>query len=339
MPRVIRLRGPGIRGFSSFHTAGCDRGFISVDMEGIARVCQMPAKTNYDLGMPLTRIPFDGSITSVRYHAPSDTYVIATSTFEPFQLPKDDDHHREWAREDTDFLPLIERSTIHLISPTNWSIIDSLPLEHGEVALCLEALDLETSEEVSQRKMLITVGTAIRKGEDLAIKGSVHVYDIVDVVPQPGKPETGKKLKLIARDIIPRGAVTAISEVGSQGFMVIAQGQKCMVRGLKEDGSLLPVAFLDANTHITDIKEVPGTGLCAVSDARKGVWLVGYTEEPYKMMLMGKQTTDMEIVVVNFLPTAEGLYIVAADSDCNLHVLQFDPERKFITSARHAPDH
>lgn len=331
IPKIIKVRGPGIRGFSGFHTAGCDRGFISIDVEGIARVCQMPPNTNYELGMPLKRISFEHEVTAISYHAPSDTYVVAASTYDTFALPKNDDHHREWAKEDTDFLPVIERTTLHLLTPKDWTIIDSVPLEVGEIALCMRALDLETSEELSKRKILMTVGTAIRRGEDLATKGSVYVYDVIRVVPEPDRPETCQKLKLIAKESIARGPVTAVSEIGSQGFMIIAQGQKCTVRGLKEDGSLLPLAFIDVNTYVTDISEVPGTGLCAVGDARKGVWLVGYTEEPYKMILLGKQTIDMEIVTVDVLPTAGGLYIIAADLDCNLHVLQYDPERKQIT--------
>jgi len=100
-----------------------------------------------------------------------------------------------------------------------------------------------------------------------------------------------------------------------------------MVRGLKEDGTLLPVAFMDMNTYVTSVKELPGTGLCVLADALKGVWFAGYAEEPYKMTLFGKQTHDMEIVAVEVLPIGKELYILAADADCNLHVLQFDPER------------
>ena len=70
--------------------------------------------------------------------------------------------------------------------------------------------------------------------------------------------------------------MTALSEIGSQGFLLAAQGQKCMVRGLKEDGTLLPVAFIDCQCYTSVAKELKGTGLCLVGDAVKGVWLVGY---------------------------------------------------------------
>lgn len=51
-------------------------------------------------------------------------------------------------------------------------------------------------------------------------------------------------------------------------------------------------------------------------------------EEPYKMTLFGKDPEYMEVVAADFLPEGSKLYILVADSDCNLHVLQYDPEGK-----------
>ena len=50
-----------------------------------------------------------------------------------------------------------------------------------------------------------------------------------------------------------------------------------MVRGLKEDGTLLPVAFMDMQCYVSVAKELPETGLCLMCDAVKGVWFTGYT--------------------------------------------------------------
>jgi cleavage and polyadenylation specificity factor subunit 1 len=194
--------------------------------------------------------------------------------------------------------------------------------------MCIKTLNLEISESTNERKQLVTVGTAISKGEDLPIKGRIYVFDVVSVVPEPDRPETNKRLKQIAKEDVARGAITGVSEIGTQGFMLVAQGQKCMVRGLKEDGTLLPVAFMDMNCYVTTVKELPGTGLCLFADAAKGVWFAGYTEEPYKMILFGKSGKNMEIVAADLLPDGKELYMVAADADCRLHVMQFDPERK-----------
>lgn len=327
-PRVVGLQGSGVQAMSSFHTEGCERGFIYADTEGIARVTELPSDYSYgEIGMSVKKIPLGVDTSAVAYHPPTGCYVLGCNSLEPFELPKDDDYHKEWARESLTFKPVAERGVLKLLTPSNWSIIDSVEMEPYEIAMCVETLNLEVSEATNERKQLIAVGTALTRGEDLPTRGRVYVYDIADVIPEPGRPETNKKLKLVAKEDIPRGAVTAISEVGTQGLMLVAQGQKCMVRGLKEDGTLLPVAFMDMNCYVTSVKELPGTGLCVMSDAFKGVWFTGYTEEPYKMMLFGK-SAKLEILAADFLPDGKELFIVASDADGNIHILQFDPERK-----------
>jgi hypothetical protein len=99
---------------------------------------------------------------------------------------------------------------------------------------------------------------------------------VIEVVPEPDRPETGRKLKLIGKEIV-KGAVTALSGIGGQGFLIVAQGQKAMVRGLKEDGSLLPVAFMDMQCYVSVTKELKGTGMVLLGDAMKGLWFAGYS--------------------------------------------------------------
>ena len=131
------------------------------------------------------------------------------------------------------------------------------------------------SEITHERKLLVAVTTALIRGEDLQADGRTYVFDIVDVVPDPERPETSRNLKLIVKEEV-KGASTAVSGVGSEGFLVASQGQKCMVRGLKEDNTLLPVAFLDVQCHVTALKNVEGTGLTLVADIAKGLWLFGF---------------------------------------------------------------
>ena len=50
-------------------------------------------------------------------------------------------------------------------------------------------------------------------------------------------------------------------------------------------------------------------------------------EEPYKMMIFGKDVQKLEVMSADFLPDAEHLFFVVADADSNLHIMQFDPER------------
>ena len=154
--------------------------------------------------------------------------------------------------------------------------ITSYPLDAAERVMCIKNLNLEVSEQTHERRDMIVVGTAIVRGEDIAARGCIYIFEIIDVVPEPRRPETNRKLKLFAKEEV-KGAVTALSGIGDQGFLIAAQGQKCMVRGLKEDGSLLPVAFMDMQCYVSVIKELKGTGMCIMGDALKGLWFTGYS--------------------------------------------------------------
>ncbi|ORY15081.1 Cleavage/polyadenylation specificity factor, A subunit, partial [Clohesyomyces aquaticus] len=206
-----------------------------------------------------------------------------------------------------------------------WTIIDVHEMEPQEEILCVKTLNLEISETTHERKHLIAVGTANTRGEDLATKGCIRIFEVITVVPEPGRPETDKKLRLIVKDEV-KGAVSAVAELGTQGFLIMAQGQKCMVRGLKEDGTLLPVAFMDMQCHVSLLKSLGETGMLLMGDAYKGLWLTGYTEEPYKMMLFGRSRTHMDVLAAEFLPFEKTLHFIVADADMNLQVWEYNPD-------------
>jgi cleavage and polyadenylation specificity factor subunit 1 len=121
-----------------------------------------------------------------------------------------------------------------------------------------------------------------------------------------------------------KGTVSALC--GVNGYLLAAQGQKIMVRGLKEDQSLLPVAFMDMNCYVTVAKNLGG--LVLFGDFAKSVWFTGFSEEPYKMTLFGKDTQELQVVAADFLPDGRQLLFVVADANGDVHVLQYDPERK-----------
>jgi cleavage and polyadenylation specificity factor subunit 1 len=343
IPRVVGLKGLGVRALSTFHTEGCDRGFIYADSDGIARVCELPDNQNIgEIGICVERIPQNIDVDSVAFHPPTGLYAVGATVKEEFDISQLDEPRSdrpEWTKENLTFKPLVDRGLLRLINPATWIVIDEVQLEPAEIAVCVKTLNLEVSEATNERRQLIVVGTATSRGEDLPIKGRILVYDIVTVIPQPGRPEKNKRLKVIAKEELPRGAVTAISEIGNQGWMLVAQGQKCLVRGIKEDGSLIPVAFLDMNCYVTCAKELPGSSLCIMADAFRGVWLTGYTEEPYKFMLFGKSSTKLSAVNADLLPDHRQLYVFVADMDGNIHILQYDPERKSNSSTQAARLH
>ncbi|RLL99794.1 mRNA cleavage and polyadenylation factor subunit [Aspergillus turcosus] len=325
-PHIFRLRGEFVRSLSIFNLASPSlNGFIYVDSKDVLRICRLPSETLFDYTWALRKVDIGEQVDHLAYATSSGTYVLATSHSANFKLPEDDELHPDWRNEVISFLPEVRQCSLKVVSPRTWTVIDSYSLGPAEHVMAVKNMDLEVSENTHERRNMIVVGTAFARGEDIPSRGCIYVFEVIKVVPDPEKPETDRKLKLIGKELV-KGAVTALSQIGGQGFLIAAQGQKCMVRGLKEDGSLLPVAFMDMQCYVNVVKELKGTGMCIMGDAIKGLWFAGYSEEPYKMSLFGKDQGYLEVVAADFLPDGDKLFILVADSECNLHVLQYDPE-------------
>ncbi|RAR15013.1 cleavage and polyadenylation specificity factor subunit a [Stemphylium lycopersici] len=227
IPRVIGLSGKPVKSLTSFHTSSCQRGFAYLDSTDTLRVSRLPPQTHYGhLGWATRRFPMEAEVHALAYHT-SGLYIIGTGQSEEYQLDPSETYHYELPKEDMTFKPSIERGVLKLLDEKSWTVIDSHVLDPQEVVLCIKTLNLEVSENTHQRKDLIAVGTSIVHGEDLATKGRIRIFEVITVVPEPDRPETNKRLKLIVKDEV-KGAVSAISELGTQGFMIMAQGQKCM---------------------------------------------------------------------------------------------------------------
>ena len=264
-------------------------------------------------------------VVGLTYFESAEAYVLATDYSASFQLPQDDEWHTEWAREKSKFLPNTLQSSLQLISGKTHRLLDEYNFGDDERILCIKTMNLEVSEVTHERKNLIVVGTAISKGENVVERGYIYLFDVADVVPMPEKPESGLRLKQLTKEDV-RGAVTSICPIGSQGFFLAAQGQKCMVRGLREDMSILPVAFMDMRYYVHVAKSLVSTGLTILGDAFSGLWLMGYSEEPYKMQLLGRDLENPDCLAADFLPAGKELHIISSDADGQLRILQYDPE-------------
>ncbi len=326
MPHIYELAAVNMRSVSPVNLSMCTQGFAFVDDQHHISYAEVPDSMMIgQADWAIKRIPLGQEISSIAYFEPTESYVLATNYPTEFQLPQDDEWHPEWQTETTRFLPTTLQSSLKLLSSKSHSIISQYHFDACERILCLKCLNLEISEETHERKDLIVVGTAIVKGENVTTRGNIYIFDVVEVVPEPDVPESDVKLKLITKEDV-RGAVSALCDVGSQGFVLAAQGQKCMVRGLKEDMSILPVAFLDMRYYVHVAKELRGTGLCILGDAFSGLWLVGYSEEPYKLQIIGRDLENPPVLAAEFLPSGKELFIISADESGVLRVLQFDPE-------------
>jgi cleavage and polyadenylation specificity factor subunit 1 len=326
LPQIIHLRLNKVRAITPLHVATCARGFAVLDIEGNLQECRFPPDVWFGTGWVVRRIPLGDPIEEVRqlaYHEARGLYIVATSRLVDFMFVEEDGRHPD--QDDITLRPQVPQYTLHLLSAKSHRILYSMEMPYTETITTLKVMPLEASELTHERKSLVVVGSAQQRGEDMPAKGALTVLEILSVVPEPNDPETGVKLHVLSREE-PRGAVTAI-ETFLGGLIGTSQGQKLMVRGLKEDGSCLPVAFLDAQCQMVSLKTFARSGMWLGADVWKGLWFGAFTEEPYKLSVLGKSRSHMEVVCAEFLPSTTGeLYIIVVDADMDLHVLQYDPE-------------
>ncbi|KAA8909184.1 CPSF A subunit region-domain-containing protein [Sphaerosporella brunnea] len=318
VPRLHRLAGTAVRALTSFNTASADRGFVYVDVSGSVRVSLLPQDWNFDNPFHAKKVYLNESLRALTWYDTMNVCIAATTRRVPFSLEEED------GKADVDgaqLQPQVDHGTLAIISPLTWTVVDRYVFAHNEVALVVQTISLEVSEHTKERKQLVAVGTGIFRGEDHSARGGIYVFEVIEVVPEPGKPETNRKLKLVTREEV-KGTVSALC--GVNGYLLAAQGQKIMVRGLKEDQSLLPVAFMDMNCYVTVAKSLGG--LVLFGDFTKSVWFTGFSEEPYKMTLFGKDTQELQVVTAEFLPDGRQLCFIIADANGDVHVLQYDPE-------------
>ena len=300
--------------------------FIFVDGRGNLCTGHLPSEAMLGLSeWVIDKVDLHQDIVGVTYFEATQSYVVAADYTAEFQLPQDDEWNTDWKKESTGFLPTSLQSSLKLISGKTHRMLGQHNFSPAERILCIKTMNLEVSEETHERKNLVVVGTALAKGENVVTRGNIYLFDVVDVVPQPGQAETDLRLKLLTQEDV-RGAVTSICSIGSQGFLLAAQGQKCMVRGLREDMSILPVAFLDMRYYTHVAKSLSSTGLTILGDAFSGLWLMGYSEEPYKMQLLGRDLENPDCLAADFLPVGKELYIVSSNGDGQLRIMQYDPQ-------------
>lgn len=330
LPTCHSLGSGPIRHISPFHDSSCNRGFVYASDDEQLFFCEMPADTNCEFdGWAMHKVGLGAEVIGTAYYPRTGSFVVATAAQAPFHLPRDDEWHPEWDAENEDaspdFLPQISACSLKLVSSATHSVISTHNFAEDEQVLNIQCINVEVSEVTHERRDLIVVGTGIARGENVVTRGNLYLFDVVDVVPDPDIAETDLKLKLVAKEDV-RGAVTAVSPIGTQGLVLAAQGQKCMVRGLREDNAILPVAFMDMRYHVSVAKELSGTGLTILGDAFSGLWLIGYSEEPYKMQLLGRDLGNLPVSAADFLPIDKQLYIVASNDKGELRMLQYDPD-------------
>lgn len=319
VPRMLKYGSIPALYFAPFNTGKCKDGLIAIDNQKSCRMCELDTSFNYANRVPIKKVPIGATINKVAFDSTSGTYIVATMTKVPYKAIDEDGEEFSGLKEDKKSADNYKGS-VKLVSPVNWSIIDSTDLEDNEVCTALKAIHLMIYETVNETKDFILVGSGKYRVEDLTTKGSWKLYEIIDVVPDPSHPEAKNRLKIVTSGNS-KGAVLGACNI-SERFSVI-QAQRMLVRMIKKDGNAVPVAFTDTSLYAKDVKSFED--LLIIGDAYDGVSLYGFDAEPYRMLKLGKQKKNLCITACDFIVYEGNLYIIASDEDSILHLLQYDP--------------
>ncbi|KAJ8329492.1 mRNA cleavage and polyadenylation factor subunit [Batrachochytrium dendrobatidis] len=330
--------------FAPLHNVNVAHGFLYINWKGLFRICQLPPQFNFDHDWPVCKVPIHKTVHKVAYHYSSQTYAIATSTPERFDIP-----HAQYAsavaaavidegdempdaerkvtgiRELSEIKPgmyeaTVDRYKIELVSSVTWETVDSIELSEAETVMALEAVDLSSKETISGKKLYLAIGTGYSRGEDLSSRGKLHLYDVIEVVPDPNNPQTNRKFKHVDSedDRSPFSAICTVND-----YLLAAIGPKIIMYQL-EDGEITGVAFLDVNVFVTSLSSVKN--LIQICDIQKSVWFVAFQEEPAKLAVLGRDVHPLQGYAANMLIDDNQLALLVADGDKNLHTMIYAPD-------------
>lgn len=315
--------------FTPFHNVNCPKGFLYFNQLGELRICVLPTHLSYDAAWPVRKVPLRCTPHFIAYHTESKTYGLATSTSEPctkiVRVIGDGEKEFETSERDERFVhPMLDKYTIQLFSPVTWEPIPNtkFELEEFERASCMQCVTLKSEGTVSGMKSYIALGTNYAYNEDVTCRGRIVIFDVVEVVPEPGLPLTKNKLK-VEYDKEQRGAVTALDAV--QGFLVTAIGQKIYIWQLKDD-DLSGIAFIDVQIYVQSLATVKN--LILVGDIFKSITLLRYQEDMKVLSLVSRDCRPLEVYAVAYMVDNTNLNFVVSDKEKNIFLYAYMPQER-----------
>lgn len=276
--------------------------------------------------------------THITTHNPTSTVIASSINPHPFILFDDEGepipHPSSTDSLFSSYPTHTQRGALELfISEDPTTPIDGYEFDQTETVTSLVTVTLDSPSSPNGRKQFIAVGTTTFHGEDRTSKGSIYLFEIIQVVSS-SRFQIGRdfRLKLICRD----GAsapVTAIAEL--DGFLLSTSGQKLYVRALEKEEWLISVAFLDCPFYISSIRVVKNFLL--LSDAKKSLWFLAFQEEPYRFVDLGRGLDDHNATLGEVLVHGDKLSLVSTSGAALGGISGFGTDRGVIRLYEYNP--
>ncbi|KAF9448151.1 hypothetical protein P691DRAFT_801258 [Macrolepiota fuliginosa MF-IS2] len=304
--------------------------FLMYTEEGPVLVEWVP-DFQFDAVLPMRSVPRGRAYSSVVFD-PSTSLIVAASSLQARFTSFDEDGNRMWEPDAPNIPePNADCSALELIAPDIWVTMDGFEFATNEYINDMAIVTLETAATETGTRDFIAVGTTIDRGEDLAVKGATYIFEIAEVVPDSAVSQRRwYKLRLRCRDDA-KGPVTAVC--GLNDYLVSSMGQKIFVRAFDSDERLVGVAFMDVGVYVTSLRTLKN--LLLIGDAVKSVSFVAFQEDPYKLVLLSKDTNRVCVTSADFLFTENDLCIVTGDEEGIVRVYEYNPQDPDSRDGRH----
>ncbi|XP_071785220.1 cleavage and polyadenylation specificity factor subunit 1-like isoform X1 [Asterias amurensis] len=311
--------------FAAFHNVNCPHGFLYFNRQGDLRISVLPTHLSYDAPWPVRKVPLRCTPHFVTYHVDSKTYAVVTSSLEPlmkiWRLGFDDQEFEEAERDERFVASQKDRFSIQLFSPLSWDAIPNTRIEFDELEhiTCLKMVNLNSEGSVTGKKGFIAAAATRVFSEDVQCTGKVFIYDVIEVVPEPGQPLTKNKIKVLYEKE-QKGPVSCICDC--MGYLLTCVGQKVYLWTFK-DNDLLGLAFIDTQIYIHNAISVKNFIL--VADVTKSIFLLQYQESDRTIALVSRDSKPLQVYSCEFMVDDSQLAFLASDVDKNLILYHYHP--------------
>ncbi|XP_053620009.1 cleavage and polyadenylation specificity factor subunit 1 [Plodia interpunctella] len=317
-----------VSSFASFNNTNCPQGFLYFNAKSELRISALPTHLSYDAPWPVRKVPLRMTPHFVTFHLESKTYCLVASVSNPsqtyYKFNGEDKEKSTENKGDRFPYPHVERFSVMLFSPVSWEVIPGsrIELDEWEHVTCLKNVSLSYEGTRSGLRGYIALGTNYNYSEDITSRGRIIIYDIIDVVPEPGQPLTKNRFKeLYAKE--QKGPVTALTQV--LGYLVSAVGQKIYIWQLK-DKELVGVAFIDTQIYVHRVLAVKT--LLLVADVYKSVSLLRYQPAHRTLSLVSKDFRAAMVYDMEFMVDNTSLGFLVSEADGNLVQFMYQPQAR-----------
>ncbi|GAA97624.1 uncharacterized protein L969DRAFT_94765 [Mixia osmundae IAM 14324] len=273
--------------------------------------------------LPVTHVATSKCFTSTAYHDSSHTLVAARVVNAPFELFDDEGAPVYRAPSEDMISPTVFRSCLELLVPGSWDCIDGHEFPQNESILQLICATLPSATDPSGRARFVIASTCNNRGEDLQTRGGLYVFRISTTESTAASDQAqarSAKLSLVHADDL-RHPVGAICEVN--GHIIHSLGQKVFIKAFDSDQRLITVGFLDVGLDVSAMRSIKN--LLIIGDSLTGTYFVAFQEDPFKLVLLGKEARKTDVYCVDFLVQENRLGLLSVSRKGLLRQLEYNP--------------